>query len=101
MSLWFRRFVAAIFLGGQVIVHILRGKFNYPNIIEQMALVGPASLLIALVTSTTIGMVFTIQVAREFINIGAGQIETSLVEGGLGLRDRRLLARRQSGAHIG
>ena len=74
MRLWFRRFVAAIFLGGQVIVHILRGKFNYPNIIEQMALVGPASLLIALVTSTTIGMVFTIQVAREFINIGAGQI---------------------------
>lgn len=74
MRLWFRRFIAAIFLSGQVIVHILRGKFNYPNIIEQMALVGPASLLIALVTSTTIGMVFTIQVAREFINIGAGQI---------------------------
>ena len=60
-------------MGGQVIVHILRGKFNYPNIIEQMALVGPESLLIALVTSTTIGMVFTIQVAREFINFGAGQ----------------------------
>ena len=74
MRLWFRRFIAAIFLSGQVIVHILRGKFNYPNIIEQMALVGPASLLIALVTSTTIGMVFTIQVAREFINIGAGQV---------------------------
>ncbi|AFY93985.1 MlaE family lipid ABC transporter permease subunit [Chamaesiphon minutus] len=74
MRLWFRRFVAAIFLGGQVIVHILRGKFNYANIVEQMALVGPESLLIALVTATTIGMVFTIQVAREFINIGAGQI---------------------------
>jgi phospholipid/cholesterol/gamma-HCH transport system permease protein len=74
MRLWFRRFVAAIFLGGQVIVHILRGKFNYGNIVEQMALVGPESLLIALVTATTIGMVFTIQVAREFINIGAGQI---------------------------
>jgi len=74
MSLWFRRFIAAIFLSGQVIVHILRGKFNYPNIIEQMASVGPESLLIALVTSTTIGMVFTIQVAREFIDIGAGQV---------------------------
>jgi phospholipid/cholesterol/gamma-HCH transport system permease protein len=74
MRLWFRRFVAAIFLGGQVIVHILRGKFNYANIVEQMALVGPESLLIALLTATTIGMVFTIQVAREFINIGAGQI---------------------------
>ena len=74
MPLWLRRLVAAVFLGGQVIVHILRGKFNYPNIVEQMALVGPQSLLIALVTSTTIGMVFTIQVAREFINIGAGQV---------------------------
>ena len=73
MSLWFKRLIAAVFLSGQVIVHILRGKFNYPNIIEQMALVGPESLLIALVTSTTIGMVFTIQVAREFINFGAGQ----------------------------
>jgi phospholipid/cholesterol/gamma-HCH transport system permease protein len=74
MSLWFKRLVAAIFLGGQVIVHILKGKFNYANIVEQMALVGPESLLIALLTSTTIGMVFTIQVAREFINIGAGQV---------------------------
>ena len=74
MSLWFKRLIAAIFLGGQAIVHILRGRFNYPNIVEQMALVGPESLLIALVTSTTIGMVFTIQVAREFINIGAGQV---------------------------
>jgi phospholipid/cholesterol/gamma-HCH transport system permease protein len=74
MSLWFKRLVAAIFLGGQVIVHILKGKFNYANIVEQMALVGPESLLIALLTSTTIGMVFTIQVAREFLNIGAGQV---------------------------
>jgi phospholipid/cholesterol/gamma-HCH transport system permease protein len=74
MPLWLRRLIAAVFLGGQAIVHILRGKFNYPNIIEQMALVGPQSLPIALVTSTTIGMVFTIQVAREFINIGAGQV---------------------------
>jgi phospholipid/cholesterol/gamma-HCH transport system permease protein len=74
MSLWFKRFVAAILLGGQTIVHILKGKFNYPNIVEQMALVGPESLLIALLISTTVGMVFTIQVAREFINIGAGQV---------------------------
>ena len=89
MSLWFKRLVAAIFLGGQVIVHILKGKFNYANIIEQMALVGPESLLIALLTSTTIGMVFTIQVAREFINIGAGQV----VGGVLSLALTRELAR--------
>ncbi len=74
MSLWFKRLVAAIFLCGQVIVHILKGKFHYGNILEQMALVGPESLLIALVTAATIGMVFTLQVAREFLNIGAGQV---------------------------
>jgi len=34
--------------------------------------VGPESLLIALVTAIFVGMVFTIQVAREFINFGAG-----------------------------
>ncbi len=74
MSLWLKRLVAAIFLGGQTIVHMLKGRFHYVNIMEQMALVGPQSLLIALLISTTVGMVFTIQVAREFINIGAGQV---------------------------
>jgi phospholipid/cholesterol/gamma-HCH transport system permease protein len=73
MSLWLKRLFSAFLLGGQVIVHLLKGKFNYPNILEQMALVGPESLLIALLTSTTIGMVFTIQVAREFISFGAGK----------------------------
>lgn len=70
---WFNRFIAAVLLGGQTIVHILKGKFNYANTIEQMALVGPQSLSIALLTAATIGMVFTIQVAREFINFGAQQ----------------------------
>ncbi len=35
-------------------------------------MVGPASLLIALITAGFVGMVFTIQVAREFISLGAG-----------------------------
>jgi phospholipid/cholesterol/gamma-HCH transport system permease protein len=38
-----------------------------------MAVVGPDSLLIVLVTAGFVGMVFTIQVSREFINLGAGQ----------------------------
>lgn len=37
-----------------------------------MAAVGPESLLVALVTAIFVGMVFTIQVAREFINFGVG-----------------------------
>jgi phospholipid/cholesterol/gamma-HCH transport system permease protein len=38
-----------------------------------MAVVGPDSLVIALVTAAFVGMVFTIQVAREFLYFGAGQ----------------------------
>jgi phospholipid/cholesterol/gamma-HCH transport system permease protein len=34
--------------------------------------VGPASLIIALVTASFVGMVFTIQVTREFLKFGAG-----------------------------
>lgn len=64
--------LAAIFLGGQVLVHILRGRINRRNTVDQMAVAGPASLLIALVTAGFVGMVFTIQVSREFINLGAG-----------------------------
>ncbi len=66
--------LAAIFLGGQVLVHLLRGKIHRRNTIEQMATVGPDSLFIALLTAIFVGAVFTIQVAREFINFGAGNI---------------------------
>ncbi len=72
LTLWFQRLIASIFLGGQVIVHLLSGKVNRRNTLEQMAAVGPESLLIALTTAAFVGMVFTIQVAREFITLGAG-----------------------------
>lgn len=72
LGLWSQRLLAAILLGGQVIVHLLRGKIHQRNTLDQMAAVGPESLLIALVTAAFVGMVFTIQVAREFLNLGAG-----------------------------
>ncbi|MBP5971414.1 MlaE family lipid ABC transporter permease subunit [Brasilonema sp. CT11] len=72
LGVWTQRLLAAIFLAGQVIVHLLRGKINRRNTLEQMAAVGPDSLFIALVTAVFVGAVFTIQVAREFINFGAG-----------------------------
>ncbi|HEY9752691.1 MAG TPA: MlaE family lipid ABC transporter permease subunit [Coleofasciculaceae cyanobacterium] len=68
---WARRMLAAILLGGQVLVHVLAGKINRRNTIDQMAMVGLESLLIALLTAMFVGMVFTIQVAREFISLGA------------------------------
>ncbi|ACC82644.1 MlaE family lipid ABC transporter permease subunit [Nostoc muscorum FACHB-395] len=71
---WSQRLLAAIFLGGQVLVHLLRGKIHRRNTLEQMAAVGPDSLFIALLTAIFVGAVFTIQVAREFINFGAGNI---------------------------
>jgi phospholipid/cholesterol/gamma-HCH transport system permease protein len=72
LGLWLNRLIAAIFLGGQVIVHLLKFKIHRRNTIEQMAIVGPESLTIALITASFVGMVFTIQVAREFIYLGAG-----------------------------
>jgi phospholipid/cholesterol/gamma-HCH transport system permease protein len=69
-------------------IHLLAGKIHRRNTWDQMAAVGPESLLIALLTATFVGMVFTIQVAREFINLGAG----SAVGGVLALSLTRELA---------
>ncbi len=74
LGAWNQRLLAAIFLGGQVPIHLLRGKIHWRNTLEQMAAVGPDSLFIALLTAVFVGAVFTIQVAREFINFGAGNI---------------------------
>lgn len=63
---------AALLLGGQVLVHLLKGKINRRNTLEQMSIVGPESLLVAMLTAVFVGMVFTIQVSREFINFGLG-----------------------------
>ncbi|NER45505.1 MAG: MlaE family lipid ABC transporter permease subunit [Symploca sp. SIO1B1] len=73
-GLWAERLLAAIFLAGQVILHILKGKIHKGNTLNQMAVAGPESLMIAMLTATVIGMVFTIQVAREFINFGAANL---------------------------
>jgi phospholipid/cholesterol/gamma-HCH transport system permease protein len=72
LAVWSRRLISAALLGGQVFVHLLRGRIHVRNLIDQMNAVGPGSLLIALLTAATVGMVFTIQVAREFLNLGAG-----------------------------
>lgn len=72
LKTWSRRLVAAILLGGQVLIHLMRGKIHRRNTVEQMIVVGPDSLLIALLTSGFIGMVFTIEVAAEFLKFGAG-----------------------------
>ncbi|RMF20319.1 MAG: MlaE family lipid ABC transporter permease subunit [Cyanobacteria bacterium J083] len=72
LRLWLSRLMSAALLAGQVFVHLFKKKINRRNTIEQMANVGPESLTISLVTAGFVGMVFTIQVAREFIYFGAG-----------------------------
>ncbi len=71
--------LAAAYLAGQVVVHLLQGKINRRNTIEQMVIVGPESLLIVLLTASFVGMVFTIQVAREFISFGAANMVGGLL----------------------
>lgn len=85
---WGQRSLSAILLGGQVVVHLLKGKIHRRNTLDQMVAVGPASVLIALLTAAFVGMVFTIQVSREFINFGA----TSAIGGVLAIALARELA---------
>ena len=72
LDAWNQRLKAAVLLGGRVIYHLLTGKIDRRNTIEQMKIVGPQSLSIVLITAAFIGMVFTIQVSREFLRLGAG-----------------------------
>lgn len=88
LALWLQRLLSAIFLGGQVLTHIISRPIHRRNTLEQMAAVGPESLLIAMVTAVFVAMVFTIQVAREFITFGA----TTAIGGVLALTLSRELA---------
>lgn len=65
------RLGAAFMLAGRATFHLLKGRISLRNSIEQMAVVGPESVGVALMTAAFVGMVFTIQVAREFIAFGA------------------------------
>jgi phospholipid/cholesterol/gamma-HCH transport system permease protein len=85
---WFERLGLAGLLAGQVFWHLLRGRIHRRNTLEQMSIVGPESLTIALVTAAFVGMVFTIQVTREFLYFGA----SSYVGGVLALALTRELA---------
>ena len=88
MNKLLERLLASILLTGQIILHILQAKIYRLNTFEQMAFVGPASLAISLITAAFVGMVFTIQVAREFIYFGA----TTAVGGVLSIALTRELA---------
>jgi hypothetical protein len=59
---WLLRSIACLILAGQVAVRILKGRIHVRNTLDQLKLVGPRSLGVALLTAGFVGMVFTIQV---------------------------------------
>ncbi len=73
LTQWLVKLIQALLILGKVTVLLLRGRLHRRNTIEQMAIVGTDSLTITLVTALFVGAVFTIQVAKEFINFGAQQ----------------------------
>jgi conserved hypothetical integral membrane protein len=71
---WFQRVGSSFLLTGQVILHLMRGRIHRRNTLDQLSAVGLESLLIVLITAVVISGVFTIQLAREFINFGASSL---------------------------
>lgn len=67
-----QRLWSAVLLTGRVLYHLFTTKLDRRTTVDQMITVGPESLLITLVVAAFIGMVFTIQISREFIRLGAG-----------------------------
>ncbi|KAI8463916.1 MAG: permease-domain-containing protein [Monoraphidium minutum] len=67
---WLFRTIACLVLGGQVMARIFKGKIHLRNTRDQLQLVGPKSLGVALLTAGFVGMVFTIQFVREFAKLG-------------------------------
>lgn len=66
--LW--RGLSVFILAGQVITRALKGKVHWRNTLQQLERVGPKSVGVCLLTSTFVGMAFTIQFVREFTRLG-------------------------------
>jgi len=68
--------------------YLLKGKIHARNTVEQMIVIGFNSLPIIFISSLFVGMVFAVQVVKEFLNFGAAQ----MVGGVVGLAMWRELA---------
>ncbi|HEY9643175.1 MAG TPA: MlaE family lipid ABC transporter permease subunit [Coleofasciculaceae cyanobacterium] len=68
---WTLRLLMGILLAGQVVVHLLQGKFYRRNVLGHMLTVGPESLNPVLMTNLFAGMIFTVQTARQLVHFGA------------------------------
>lgn len=68
---WPTRLCAAVFLIGQVWLHLLQGRVYRRQILEYMVVAGPGAIAPAFVVNFFAGMIFTIQTARELVKFGA------------------------------
>nr|AIA21419.1 hypothetical chloroplast RF63 [Pyropia kanakaensis] len=64
---WAERLSATISLFFKLIVRLKTIRINTNNLVEQIYTVGPGSLNITLLTACFISMVFTMQIAKEFL----------------------------------
>lgn len=68
---WFRKIKYAFKLLLSIILNINLININRKNLIEQIIIAGPESLGISIITACFIGMVFTLQVIKEFLYLDA------------------------------
>jgi phospholipid/cholesterol/gamma-HCH transport system permease protein len=66
-----RRFIFTLLLVGQVWLRFLLGKTYYRRVAEEMFKAGPAALIPVLMVSGCGGMIFTIQTARQLVQLDA------------------------------
>ena len=67
---WAWRGLSALVVCGQVVLRLIKRKVHWKNFLNQLSIVGPQSLAVALLTSGFVGMAFTIQFVREFTRLG-------------------------------
>ena len=68
---WMQRLNSTISLFFRLLTRLKTIKINLNNLIEQIYIVGPGSLNITLLTACFISMVFTMQIAKEFLYLDA------------------------------
>jgi phospholipid/cholesterol/gamma-HCH transport system permease protein len=66
-------------LSGKVVHRMVVKKGYFKRTIDQMISLGIKSLPITMLTATFVGMAFTIQVVREFLRFGAGEMVGGIV----------------------
>nr|BED43104.1 hypothetical protein [Pyropia sp. Myanmar_A]BED43301.1 hypothetical protein [Pyropia sp. Myanmar_B]BED43498.1 hypothetical protein [Pyropia sp. Myanmar_C] len=75
-----KRLISTIRLLLKLLMRIKTIKINTSNLVEQIYIVGPGSLNITLLTACFISMVFTMQIAKEFLYLdGASAIGAVII----------------------